>query len=148
MDPLLAAIVLWLSANFGFAASVEYPRVEFAHPNKILALRYRGVTNSQGQLGVSTGSRGDIVSIYDDDEQTIYLPEGWSGRSAAELSILVHEVVHHLQNREHLKFECPAEREKIAYQAQERWLALFGLDLFQEFGLDKMSIFVKTKCFY
>jgi hypothetical protein len=64
------------------------------------------------------------------------------------LSILVHEMVHHLQNVGRLKFECPQEREQLAYDAQEKWLSLFGRDLEHDFGMDAMSIFVKSKCFY
>jgi hypothetical protein len=76
------------------------------------------------------------------------LPENWQGHSPAELSILVHEMVHHLQNVGRLKFECPQEREQLAYDAQEKWLSLFGRDLEHDFGMDAMSIFVKSKCFY
>ena len=38
------------------------------------------------------------MAIYDDATQTIYLPEGWQGVKPAKLSILVHEMVHHMQS--------------------------------------------------
>jgi hypothetical protein len=66
----------------------------------------------------------------------------------AQLSVLVHEVVHHFQNVLKLKYECPQEREKLAYIAQDRWLGLFGHSLSDEFALDPFSLFVKTTCFY
>jgi hypothetical protein len=47
MDALLAAIVLWLSANFNLPASFDHPRIEFAPSNKIVALRYKGLANEQ-----------------------------------------------------------------------------------------------------
>ena len=47
----------------------------------------------------------------------------------AELSILVHEMVHHFQNMLGLKYECPQAREALAYRAQDQWLGLFGRDL-------------------
>jgi hypothetical protein len=47
-----------------------------------------------------------------------------------------------------LKYECPQEREKLAYIAQDRWLGLFGHSLTDDFALDPFSLFVKTKCFY
>jgi hypothetical protein len=62
--------------------------------------------------------------------------------------MLVHEMVHHLQNVGQLKFACPQEREKLAYKAQDGWLALFGSDLMQEFQIDPFSLLVKTNCFY
>ena len=61
----------------------------------------------------------DTIAIYYDATRTIYLPEGWTGDTPAELSVIVHEVVHHFQNVLRLKYECPQEREKLAYIAQE-----------------------------
>jgi hypothetical protein len=148
METFLAVVVLWLSANFGFAANPEYPRVEFVPPSRIISLRYKGLVGAQGQTHASADALRDTVSIYDDAQRIIYLPEGWTGRSPAELSILVHEMVHHLQNVGQLKFECPQEREKAAYEAQAQWLALFKSDLAQEFGLDGFNLLIKTKCFY
>ena len=82
------------------------------------------------------------------ESKTIYLADGWTGKTPAELSILVHEMVHHLQNVGQLKFECPQAREELAYRAQDRWLHLFGRDLERDFELDGFSILVKTRCFY
>jgi hypothetical protein len=54
--------------------------------------------------------------------------------------------VHHLQNVGGLTFACPQEREKLAYEAQERWLKLFGRDLEQDFDLDRFTLLVTTNC--
>jgi len=88
------------------------------------------------------------VAVYSYATQTIYLPEGWTGTSPAELSVLVHELVHHVQNVAGLKYACAQEREKLAYEAQERWLGLFGHSLERDFELDGFSLLVKTRCFY
>src|SRR6185503_9446763 len=69
-------------------------------------------------------------------------PTGWSGTTAAELSMLVHEMVHHMQNGAGLKYECPEAREELAFTAQERWLSLFGTDLDAEFGIDPFTLLV------
>jgi len=90
----------------------------------------------------------DTIAIYGDATRTIYLPEGWTGKTAAESSVLVHELVHHFQNVLALKHECPQEREKLTYLAQERWLGLFGHSLAADFALDPFSLLVKTRCFY
>ena len=93
-------------------------------------------------------SESDTVAIYSNSSQTIYLPQGWTGGTAVELSILVHEMVHHIQHLAGLKYECPQAREKLAYMAQDRWLNLFGGSLAQDFDLDGISLLVKTKCFF
>lgn len=142
MNALLTTIVLWLSTNFALPASYDHPRVEFLPPTEIMALRYASL------LGRSLQGPREVVSVYDNATRTIYLPEGWKGDTPAQLSILVHEMVHHLQNVGKLKFECPQEREQLAYKAQERWLDLFGRDLLRDFELDPFTLLVITKCGY
>jgi hypothetical protein len=149
---LLAAIETWLSIEFDLPAIREHPRLKLVSTAKIAALR-KGLLSNPG-TGIAandhgtSSAQGDTVAVYHDATQTIYLPEGWSGSTPAELSVLVHEVVHHVQNVLGLKHQCPQEREKLAYIAQDRWLGLFGHSLADDFGLDPFSLFVKTTCFY
>ena len=149
VDPaLLAAIADWLAANFDLPAT-DRPRVEFVPPARIAAFRYRGFVQQQagGRDDRAMNDAGrETVAVYDDATQTIYLPDGWSGATPAELSLLVHEMVHHLQNRAQLKYECPQEREKLAYAAQDRWLGLFDRTLAAEFEIDPFSLLVRTRC--
>ena len=88
----------------------------------------------------------DVVGVYDDQSKTIYLSDKWKGRTPAELSILVHEMVHHLQNEAGLHYECTAAREKLAYEAQNKWLGLFGHDLESEFEINGLAVLVSTSC--
>jgi len=151
MNALLAALVLWLASNFDLPASYQHPRIEFAPAARISALRYGGLTEGQPNGPASAPSdagRREVVAVYDDATRTIYLPDGWTGTIPAELSVLVHELVHHLQNAGKQKFECPREREKLAYEAQERWLKLFGRDLLGEFEIDPFTRLVITSCAY
>jgi uncharacterized protein DUF6647 len=96
----------------------------------------------------ASSAQHDTIAIYHDATRTIYLPEGWTGGTPAELSVLVHEVIHHFQNVLRLKYECPQEREKLAYIAQDRWLAQFGHSLEGDFHIDAFSLLVKTQCFW
>ena len=153
MNALLTAIVLWLSANFDLPATYIHPSVELVPTTQMAALRYRGLmydrtahTAIGGNVTTPLHQGHDLVSIYHDKRKTIYLPEGWTGTTPAELSVLVHEMVHHLQNVAGLKYNCPEEREKLAYTAQERWLGLFGRDLSDEFGIDGLTVLVRTNC--
>ena len=90
----------------------------------------------------------EVIAVYDDEMKTIYLPEGWTGATPAERSVLVHEMVHHLQNLGKLKYECPPAREELAYAAQDRWLGLSGLNLADEFEIDPFMLTVSTRCIY
>jgi hypothetical protein len=149
VSTFLTAIVLWLSANFGLPAVHEHPRIEFVPASQITAFRYRGFSGAgptsgmPGQVGPS-----ETVSVYDDATRTIYLPDDWTDRTPEQLSVLVHEMVHHLQNVGKLKFECPQERERLAYAAQERWLGLFDRSLETAFEIDPFTLLVRTRCIH
>ena len=152
-QPLLAAIEAWLALHFDLPSVDRPPRVVLAPPAKIAALRYQGFLSgprieSTPNGDSSAAPRSDVVAVYSDATQTIYLFEGWTGTTATELSVLVHEMVHHVQNVGGLKYACPQEREKLAYMAQERWLGLFGRNLEADFDLDAFSLLVKTRCLY
>lgn len=108
--------------------------------------RFSDAANDSGDVQPSTPH--DIVAVYGDLERTIYLPEGWTGETPAELSILVHELVHHIQHVGGLTYACHAAQEKVAYAAQDRWLQLFGRDLASDFGIDPFTLLVNTICIY
>jgi hypothetical protein len=148
---LLTEMEAWVSSQFDLPAIHEHPRIEFAPPAKIASLRFTDLLSNPGAQvepnNRASSAQHDTIAIYYDATRTIYLPEGWTGGTPAELSVLVHELVHHFQNVLGLKHECPQEREKLAYIAQDRWLGLFGHSLADDFALDPFSLFVKTTCF-
>jgi hypothetical protein len=155
MNALMTAVVMWLSANFALPATFNHPVVKFTPALEIAYLRHgahdaemkRSVRDEYTQAMASTKAP-QVVAVYVDDTATIHLPIGWTGRSPAELSILVHELVHHLQNRSQLKYACAAEREKPAYAAQAKWLGLFGTSLAKEFAIDALALKLSTTCMY
>ena len=138
MTALLTALVTWLTANFDLPAAYHLPKVRFVPAAQISDVRYRHITDTR---------RRSVVAAYDDASRTILLNDAWTGRSAKELSILVHEMVHHLQNVAGHRHPCRGAREKLAYEAQERWLGQFGLSLATAFELDPMTLKVSTGCF-
>lgn len=135
--PLLDTIELWLVANFGLRPASEAPDIVTVPASRLVEIRY----GSASQV-----SPGEVVAAYDEANRIIYLTEGWTGRTAAELSVLVHEMVHHLQASASMRFACPAEQEVLAYQAQNAWLQLFGMDLESTFGIDPALLLVATVC--
>ncbi len=137
MKELLTAIVTWLSINFGLPATDDHPAIEFRSASQIADSRYGTMQRHM---------QPEIIAAYDDATRTILLPDDWAANTPADLSILVHEMVHHLQNVAKLQYECPASREKDAYRAQEAWLRLFGRSLLSEFEIDRMTLKLTTEC--
>src|SRR5687768_14385755 len=155
MDALLTTIVLWLSVNFALPAIYAHPKIHQVPAIEIAVMRYRAFTPEKRQEIVALYGKQDRsgaarvpLAVYDDASKTIFLPAEWTGSTPAELSVLVHEMVHHLQNATHLRYECPRARESLAYTAQEKWLGLFGSNLLREFEIDPLTLKVSTECAY
>jgi Domain of unknown function (DUF6647) len=152
---LMTEIAKWLSANFELPLTDDLPHVELASPTTLVAVRLGGFA-IRPQETASEPNRprpplniaGDLVAVYDTAKRIIYLPESWNGESHVDASILVHEMVHHLQNVGRLQHACPDAREKAAYLAQDQWLRRFGQDLETAFGIDLFTIVVRAGCFH
>jgi hypothetical protein len=145
---LLKAIATWLSVTFDLPLIQSVPSLRLESGPRITALRDTGLLSDRPEN--RTGSarvQREIVAVYDPAHDTIYLREGWTGNTPAELSILVHEMVHYIQDVANFKFPCLQASEELAYDAQDRWLGQFGTDLATEFGIDRFTQFVRTRCF-
>jgi hypothetical protein len=151
MQTLLTMVVTWLSINMALPAIYDPPRIEWV-PSAEMDTAHLGHPPDQlPDLTAEVPRQNTAVAVealYDDTTRTLYLSENWTGITPAEVSVLVHEMVHHLQNLAGLKYECPQAREKAAYEAQDKWLALFGSSLMDEFKLDRMTLLVRTKCMH
>jgi len=137
MDALMTAIVTWLSVNFGMPAIYDHPNIVLMPQAEVTMLRYGTNQLQDGRA---------VIAVYNDARHSVAMVDTWNGRTAAELSVLVHEMVHHLQNRAALTYPCPAARERLAYAAQEKWLGQFGSNLEKEFGIDPMTLKLVTSC--
>lgn len=147
-ESLFDEVVGWICTNFDLPATQSRPRIRFATKAELTQMRILDRTHWDGSVQNENDLSAErhVVAVYDTQSKTVYLPENWSGNSAADQSILVHEMVHHLQKMAGMSFECPAAREKMAYFAQDKWLERFGLSLEREFELDMFTVVVSSAC--
>jgi hypothetical protein len=146
---LLASIAEWLTREFDLPRATELPRIAFATPSDLVRRRYRLIRSDTTQSSYEMPAQSAVartVAIYDDSEKAIYLPESWRGDSAADVSVVVHEMVHHLQNIGHMHFTCARAREASAYEAQEKWLQIYGRSLREDFDVDPFTVLVSAMC--
>lgn len=148
-EETLDDIVAWLSSNFDLPAIKERPAIEFASRMELARLRARDLASSQSFIGKDGQlAQREVVALYDTNTRAILLPDDWGGTSPVDQSVLVHEMVHHLQNLGKLKFDCLHAREKTAYLAQAKWLERFGLSLEKEFDVDMFTVLISSACIY
>ncbi|ASJ75784.1 DUF6647 family protein [Granulosicoccus antarcticus] len=130
-------VVLWLNSQYQLEVPASHPDIIAMPLAELVARRY-----GPG----ASATPGDVVALYDKEAHAILVSDDWTGGSLAQLSVLVHEMVHHSQDVSGTIFACPAEREKLAYRAQNEWLKLFDEDLEGAFGIDPALILVATAC--
>ena len=139
MEALINVITLWLALTSGLPSASEDPLVRHLLAEQFARIVPGGV--------VASGGEQTLLGLYDSRSKTIILRDDWDSRNPSRCFGLVHELVHYLQDRASLSYECAGQREALAYDAQQRWLKLFGLDLQSTFQLDPLTLKVRTACF-
>ena len=135
---LAASVADWTAEASGLPRPTVLPVVARASRQEMAALHY----------GAGAGAAGlaEIAALYDRRRGRILLAEDWAGATPREVSVLVHEFVHHFEAAAGLAPDCPAAGEVRAYATQAAWLAGFGSDLQQGFGIDPLTLRLLTTC--
>lgn len=115
MAALVDVLETWLDMRTDWPRRDEAPRVRLVSKWQAEAQRSSSATFQRGRL------RG----LYDPDGSEILLVRPWDPRDANDVSVLLHELVHHRQAPHY--WYCPAAQELPAYRLQETWLAEQGL---------------------
>ena len=92
----------------------------------------------------------NTVTYWDYNEiKTIFLNKDFWWASVRDQSILLHELIHHMQytkNWEQYRKKCKGHIEKEAYDLQEKWLEQRGLTLAKTIDLGPLMRHVLTQC--
>jgi hypothetical protein len=119
MQQRVEELVRWIAANSDYPPTLKRPpQFVFLAPETIR----HGFSNSALGYSVDTSSvRAAQI------KGTIYLPNSFAlGRDDY---MLLHELVHHLQDESGRKFECLAMREREAYALQTAFVQETGVGL-------------------
>lgn len=135
MEALSKLIVLWLVAQLNLPHTDTLPTIVELPPQDVVV--------TAGVPRAKAASSG-IVALYKDN--TIYISTAYAFDPVTYSSIIVHEMVHHLQDAGRVAYPCPAAREAVAYEAQALWLKQFGRNLLEELNIDTITLFFRTRC--
>lgn len=147
MEALLTALMVWVSSVTGYPPADSLPRIALSTPCDLYEMA----------VGADCPEDDEILirGVYDHHSDTIHLREGWEPDNLHDIAVLVHEMVHHLQNHAGMDMvpkndPCSGQKlEKPAYQAQIRWLMSTGLDFDQSLavmGTNRLFLLMVTSC--
>lgn len=89
----------------------------------------------------------EMHSLYARESDVIYLRDTWKSTDLFDRSLLLHELVHHLQRLNGVKTACPEEYEGQAYHLQIEWLREQGVkEPYKLLGLTQLDIDSLSQC--
>ena len=112
MKELLIALMLWIGANTNYNVNVPLP--EIIRMDKA-PLEYQYF---QGDIPRDS----DIHGFYNLKDKKIYIRGEYPLEHPWSQGLILHEVMHYLQDMNNIKFECVAEMEKDVWPLQKKYL--------------------------
>ena len=140
MEQLMFALMAWIGAATGLPPAEDLPRLVFNTPQELQMLHYPGATYREDD------GAPQAVALYNLEEGIIHLAQGWDVRDPVDLSVLVHELVHHMQASADVGYPCRGAMEKVAYDAQIDFLASMDIDLFEAMEINRLFYTILTSC--
>ncbi len=112
MNGILTALMIWLGTNTPLSVNHELPNVMFLPQEKMEQMFY----------GDNDYEPEQLHGMYNKETDTIILPDDWNRNDPWDLGVLVHEMVHYLQDKNEMKYACTQEMEKLAWPIQQFYL--------------------------
>ena len=136
MSALILTLMAWIAAETGWHIA-QPPRVEFVSHEELVDRAF----------GPETCPTASVSALYEHATGVIYLDETWDAADPSQVSILVHELVPHLQSANKIEAPCRQALESQAYGLQVKWLVEQGVaDPYGKIGVDAFTIAVLSLC--
>jgi hypothetical protein len=111
MKSLIAAMLLWIGANTGYDVDLPHPVIKIVTQQELERIYSKGA-----------GTENHLHGFYDRKEDIIYLPDTWKQYDPWSQGVLLHELVHYVQDQNQAKFQCTNEMEKESWPLQKQYL--------------------------
>ena len=153
VNELVLTLMIWVSQATGLSAP-QPPPIVLTTQMQMVLMTY-GCDQSPVMLGneelCESIDKGvevpEVIAAYDNKEGIIYLREDWIGVTIKEKSILLHELVHHMQYKSgKTKKICTPKLEDQAYKLQDKWLKEQGSTLEKEIEIGGLFLLMITQC--
>lgn len=139
MQALMTAMMVWIAGVSGLPVPESPPKVVQLSPRE-LAERI----SPDGAYDPAMARR--YLALYHADSGTILLREDWDPGTLRDRSVLLHELVHHMQASAGRRYPCRGARERAAYEIQAQWLERHGRELSGTLGLNALFLHALTRC--
>ena len=139
MKTLISIMMVWISINTGFVVPDE-PLIVYMTPLEIKMYAY-GCNDDPIPIGNEDAC--DSNTVIAGTPKALYDP------TILNLSILLHELIHHLQyyNDYDKEIECHGKLEEQAYTLQDKWLfEKYHTNVWDVVGIGRLLYHIITSC--
>lgn len=118
MHHFIAAALIWIAASMGMNGRLEAPNVVRLTQEEL---------NAGSQHIELLGAEYFVHGQYRPADDTVYLRDDFDLNNPYHRSVLVHELIHYVQDVRNVRYDCEAMYEEEAYRLQAQWNAENGL---------------------
>ena len=150
MIEIITSLMLWIAAATGWPIP-DHPKITYIEDGyQFFRLSHEcDAKPNQPVCDTYNGEDTNILGLYNHLTKTIYLNKEFWWASVRDQSILLHELVHHMQysrDSEFYRKQCKGDLEKEAYDLQEIWLKERGRTLYDTIELGPLFRYILTRC--
>ena len=149
MKEVITALMLWISTQTGWPIP-DHPNITYIENGKEFFLLSNDCDQKPDQkVCIDYDDDSNILALYNHITKTIYLHKDFWLASIKDQSILLHELVHHMQysmDYKKYKMMCRGDIEKESYDLQELWLQMRDTNLEETIQLGPLFRHVLTQC--
>ena len=160
MKVFVTAMMLWISQHTGYTVP-ELPTVVELSPFELKRFAYgcdvtpipngnEDICSVEEYWDLDEWERENIpLALYDHYEQTIVVRKGFDIDTVHDQSVLLHELVHHMQfnNGVYDMVKCNGELEKLAYSLQDKWLReKYNVTVNEVIGINELFMMLVSGC--
>jgi len=151
VNEMMLSLMVWINAVTGFTIP-EIPHIRTATFSEMKHITYDcDYIREINKTVCNTDNIGELtLALYLPNEKTILLYEDWNKYKKVDQSILLHELIHHMQHENNydkdMKFCGMPALEAQAYEMQNEWLKKYEMTLQKDLSISPSFLFVITQC--
>ena len=152
--------MLWISNQTGYSIP-EHPSIEYLTKHEMRAYAYgcndKSIPEGNEDICAAreywdldewSGIKSPIA-LYNHEKKLILLDKNFNIETIHDQSVILHELVHHLQSYNGKDFEkkCRGNLEKEAYDLHNKWLKeKYNTNIYDVIGINELFIILITNC--
>ena len=161
MKVFVTALMLWISAETGWPIP-EHPSFLYLTNHELRAYAYgcdddpipeasKDICAARKDWDIDDWEKIKApLALYNHREQIVVLNKTFNIDSIHDQSVLLHELVHHMQNHIGVNLDtvgCKGDLEKEAYELQNKWLKeKYNLSVFDVIAINELFLMIITSC--